>query len=139
MNFFTFMFISLFEGFMLGMSHLYVEFLWARSQQGLFSLCRMLIVVWCLSILLGFSCGISFVEVLILCFHNRKFLEHLPCLFCSFQNFPMSLEHLSQGSHQLAVEAVFVCWGQGLHTIVTLSSVYLATPATCIFVFMLLL
>jgi hypothetical protein len=137
-NFFTFMFISLFEGFVFEMSHLYVEFLWARSWQGLFSLCRMLMVV-CLSILLGFSCGISFVEVLILCFHNRRFLEHLPCLFCSFRNFPMSLEHLSQGSHQLAGEAVCVCWGEGLHTIVTLSSVYLATPATYIFVFMLLL
>jgi hypothetical protein len=49
----------------------------------------------------------------------------------------MSLEHLSQGSHQLAGEAVCVC--KGLHTIVTLSSFYLATPATYIFVFMLLL
>jgi hypothetical protein len=122
---------------MLGMSHLYVEFLWARSWQGLFSLCRMLMVL-CLSILFGFSCGISFVEVLILCFHNRKFLKHLPCLFCSFQNFPMSLEHLSQGSRQLAVDCMCVLGGGLAHNSYSELCLF-SNSCYLIFVFILLL
>jgi len=56
--------------------------------------------------------------------------------FTAFKTFLDGLEHLSQGSQYQAVEALCVGWG-GDNSYSEL--VYLATPATYIFVFMLLL
>jgi hypothetical protein len=98
---------------MLGMWCLYVELFWARSWQG-FHLCKIHMVVC-----------------------NRTFLEHSPCFFYSFQNFPWWVR--TPVSRQVSIRQLKLCvWGGGVDNSYS-ELVYLATPATYIFVFMSLL